>query len=590
MSEVFFIPFNTVFNTRSLPAGAAKVYFYLSGTTTFQAVYADAALTVQLENPVVADAYGSMPVIYMPDNEVYRVRITDKNGSPIGDDIDPYVPGTVAAGPTGPVDSTYLSLVLLKAAPASNRSYKLVTDVGGLVNYAYVTGDFTGKDDESSVVKLNSVPLTTGALVRQGAASISVTGGGTVQGFLTALSGATGAQKVGRTATGTGAILRTLDDVIEDFGKSVKDYGAKGDGVTNDYQAFLNCLAACLTTGAKMIIPPGVYLWDLTAFGGTAAWDVTRTSSGAARAIQIEGSGVGQTSINITNAVGVGWRLYSAASDAFDISVTNLRVFGQVAGPLTVIGQDLLSDAENVVHLENFSSENSANSTVNEALRLNYIAVGQFTNVRANAYADSGTARNGTGIRIRAGGILTFAGGSYGNAKRSVWFTDGFSYNTTWISNTFENSETAIQHDTASGGGHIFLGPQITECTLYGVSCTGIIGSKTILLESPNFAAKSGTSAVLVDPSNYNGIVVRDRETVTTPSVPGSGATYTNNMGRTVEVKIWGGSVSVLNDNGSNIGIVAPAGTLITHTLKPGEYVALTYSSTPTWRFKNVSF
>lgn len=101
MSQLFFLPFQPIPNQRGLPAGSAKAYFYQSGTTTLQTVYADAGLTVPLRNPVVADAIGRLPDIYMPDTATYRVRLVDRLGSPLGDDIDPYVPGTMG-GPPGP--------------------------------------------------------------------------------------------------------------------------------------------------------------------------------------------------------------------------------------------------------------------------------------------------------------------------------------------------------------------------------------------------------------------------------------------------------------------------------------------------------
>lgn len=79
------------------------------------------------------------------------------------------------AGPTGPANSTYTSLAALKAAPQSNRSYILADGTNSPVTYAYVAGDFTGRADDVNVVKLDAVPLTTGALVRQGVDAIAKT-------------------------------------------------------------------------------------------------------------------------------------------------------------------------------------------------------------------------------------------------------------------------------------------------------------------------------------------------------------------------------------------------------------------------------
>jgi len=89
-------------------------------------------------------------------------------------------------GETGPVDSTYSSLAALKNAPITNLSYKLVT-AAGMVNYAYIAGDFTGLDDEANVVKQNSTPISTGAFKRQSATSISYTNSESVNDFLSSV-------------------------------------------------------------------------------------------------------------------------------------------------------------------------------------------------------------------------------------------------------------------------------------------------------------------------------------------------------------------------------------------------------------------
>jgi hypothetical protein len=73
-----------------------------------------------------------------------------------------------AAGPSGPANSTYATLAQLKAAAPSNLSYFLADPLSGrLIGYRYTLGDFTGRADDAVVIKLNSVPLTTGALVLQ---------------------------------------------------------------------------------------------------------------------------------------------------------------------------------------------------------------------------------------------------------------------------------------------------------------------------------------------------------------------------------------------------------------------------------------
>ncbi|MEG8041305.1 hypothetical protein QP164_00155 [Sphingomonas sp. LR59] len=93
MSKLFYLPFRPVFNSRGLPVGGAKAFFYKSGTTELAAVYADSDLATPLTNPVVTDGLGQLRNIYLRDDAVYRVRIVDRNGLALGTDIDPYYPG-----------------------------------------------------------------------------------------------------------------------------------------------------------------------------------------------------------------------------------------------------------------------------------------------------------------------------------------------------------------------------------------------------------------------------------------------------------------------------------------------------------------
>lgn len=95
-AQLFFLPFNTLYTSRGLPAGGGKVYFYLSGTTTLAPVYADAGLMTQLQNPVPTDGLGVLPAIYLDNTVVYRVMPQDSNGAQLGPPLDPYIPGVSA--------------------------------------------------------------------------------------------------------------------------------------------------------------------------------------------------------------------------------------------------------------------------------------------------------------------------------------------------------------------------------------------------------------------------------------------------------------------------------------------------------------
>jgi hypothetical protein len=78
--------------------------------------------------------------------------------------------------------------------------------------------------------------------------------------FLATLASSSGASLIGFIQSGAGAVLRTLQ-AKERERVSVKDYGAVGDGVTNDTTAFQACRTYCLANSCDMVVPtPGIYV------------------------------------------------------------------------------------------------------------------------------------------------------------------------------------------------------------------------------------------------------------------------------------------------------------------------------------------
>jgi len=72
------------------------------------------------------------------------------------------------------------------------------------------------------------------------------------------LAASSGSSLIGFIQAGTGAVTRTAQAKMRET-VSVKDFGAVGDGVTNDTAAFIACIAA-LTRGQTMYVPKGAYV------------------------------------------------------------------------------------------------------------------------------------------------------------------------------------------------------------------------------------------------------------------------------------------------------------------------------------------
>ena len=145
-SKTYYPPFIPAFSSNGAPVPGARLNFYYTGTDTRAPIYSDAGLTVEHENPVVADASGKFPPIYLNDAVTYRVVQTDRNGAAIGDAIDPYIPGTA-----------------LKGQDALPPVTVEIATVDGVLTYPQA-GDFSDinsdfKYDNNLFVRLNGVVL-----------------------------------------------------------------------------------------------------------------------------------------------------------------------------------------------------------------------------------------------------------------------------------------------------------------------------------------------------------------------------------------------------------------------------------------------
>lgn len=82
------------YDQNGLLATGAKAYFYLANTTTPMTVYSDQDLTTPHAWPVVADAHGILPPIYLPFTD-YRVTIKSREAVTLWD--APLVPNPAPA-------------------------------------------------------------------------------------------------------------------------------------------------------------------------------------------------------------------------------------------------------------------------------------------------------------------------------------------------------------------------------------------------------------------------------------------------------------------------------------------------------------
>lgn len=120
----------------------AKIYFYATGTATLQAAYSDVTLATPLSNPVICDAGGKPPTIYLDPTKTYRVKATNTDGSVTVYDIDPVAANTL--------DASSITFIQSGTGAVTRTSQNKMRETISFTDFA--TGDGT-TDDTSKITQ-----------------------------------------------------------------------------------------------------------------------------------------------------------------------------------------------------------------------------------------------------------------------------------------------------------------------------------------------------------------------------------------------------------------------------------------------------
>lgn len=281
-------------NKAPIPGALVAVVDYAGNTASLTDNFGNA-----LDNPVVSNALGE--ISFNAVNGRYKLSY--------------YVAGREYLIETGVVIGDIIAAI--DPSPTNAGKY-VALDADGNPTYSFGTGADAG-------LRTDIAALTGAALIgaNDGASGSIFT---SVQGFINKLFSSAGSSIVGFLQLGTGAVTRTMQDKSREI-VSVKDFGAKGDGTTDDTIAIQKAIdyvksLPAVQAGAigpavpyfaksgALFFPAGLYLVTNTLWFGIAApkTDVTNAVG------TVFGDGaviVGQTSgkpvVDLTGAFGAQW-------------------------------------------------------------------------------------------------------------------------------------------------------------------------------------------------------------------------------------------------------------------------------------------
>lgn len=234
------------FTNDGVPLTGGLLYTYLAGTSTPATTYTSSTGVTALANPIILDAAGRVPTgeIWLTDGISYKFVLKDSTDvliatwdglSGINSNFIAYTAQEETATATAGQTVFNLSIAYI---PGANNLAVFVNGSNQVVNANYL------ETDENTVTFLTG--LNVGDVVKFSTA--------------TPISANTvSAVDVGYTPAGTGAVSTNVQAKLRQY-VSVKDFGATGDGSTNDTAAAQAASAA--NVGGDVFFPAGTYLFS----------------------------------------------------------------------------------------------------------------------------------------------------------------------------------------------------------------------------------------------------------------------------------------------------------------------------------------
>jgi polygalacturonase len=246
LSPVFGVA-GQLFNNNGDPLAGGKIFTYLAGTTTPATTYTTSAGIIAHTNPIVLDGAGRVPSgeIWLTDGIQYKFVVQDAANNLIGtyDNLSGINSNFVNFTnqqeiQTATAGQTVFNLTTMQYQPGTNSLSVFVDGVnqyGPGAQYAYV------ETDEDTVTFVSG--LHVGANVKFTTSQLNTSGG-------------IDAQQVSYNPPYVDAVATNVEAKLAE-NVSVKDFGAVGDGTTDNLAAFQKAVDALAGTGGTLYVPGG---------------------------------------------------------------------------------------------------------------------------------------------------------------------------------------------------------------------------------------------------------------------------------------------------------------------------------------------
>jgi hypothetical protein len=307
------------FSDNGVPLSGGLLYTYAAGTTTPQTTYTSSGGGTAHSNPIVLNSAGRVPSgeIWLTDGIVYKFVLKDSNDVLIAtyDNISGINSNFIA----------FTSQQEIKTATAGQTVFTLTTmeyQVGTNSLSVFVDGvNQYGPGAQYAYIETNSTTITfiTGLHV---GASVKFTTS-QQQG-----AGAVDASQVSYTAPYTGSVTTNVEVKLSEY-VSVKDFGAVGDGVTDDTAAF-NAMFATGSNSFELIAGEQYLIGDVVLPIGSG-WQLN-----------------GNWATLIPKAGAVTCLTGTYTSQTFNTSICNLNIAGNVTDVIKFVttGNGVLLNCE----------------------------------------------------------------------------------------------------------------------------------------------------------------------------------------------------------------------------------------------------